>query len=122
MIKRGIESSNVCAKVSSKKIKDVLHVPRSRKKYAVKIVPVIRIEKLQESDARNDTPLDTRVVMKLTENFVNPSSCTLYFDNFFTIIDLLKSLGEQGSRATGTIRENRINHECPLEESKSMRK
>ncbi|XP_035223544.1 piggyBac transposable element-derived protein 3-like [Stegodyphus dumicola] len=39
-----------------------------------------------------------------------------------TRTDLLKSLGEQGFRATGTIRENRINHECPLEESKSMRK
>ncbi|GFQ97406.1 piggyBac transposable element-derived protein 3 [Trichonephila clavata] len=37
-------------------------------------------------------------------------------------INLLKSLGEQGFRATGTIRENRIIHECPLEESKSMRK
>ncbi|GFX75423.1 hypothetical protein TNCV_2546941 [Trichonephila clavipes] len=37
-------------------------------------------------------------------------------------IDLLKSLDEQGSRATGTIRENWINHECPLEEYKSMRK
>ncbi|KFM62613.1 PiggyBac transposable element-derived protein 3, partial [Stegodyphus mimosarum] len=60
--------------------------------------------------------------MKLTENIVNPSSYTLYFDNFFTSIDLLKSLCEQGFRATGTIRENRINHECPLEESKSMRK
>ncbi|GFY43372.1 putative piggybac transposable element-derived, partial [Trichonephila inaurata madagascariensis] len=76
----------------------------------------------KESDARNDTPLGTQVVMKLTENFVNPSSYILYFDNFFTSIDLLKSLGEQGFRATGAIQENRINHECPLEEFKSMRK
>ncbi|GFY52932.1 piggyBac transposable element-derived protein 3 [Trichonephila inaurata madagascariensis] len=60
--------------------------------------------------------------MKLTENFVIPSSYTLYFDNFFTSIDHLKSLGEQSFRATGTIRENWINHECHLEESKSMRK
>ncbi|GFT07996.1 hypothetical protein TNCV_2589221 [Trichonephila clavipes] len=57
-------------------------------------------------DARNDTPLGTQVVMKLTENFVNPSSYTLYFDNFFTSTDLLKSLGEQDFRATGTRREN----------------
>ncbi|XP_035211459.1 piggyBac transposable element-derived protein 2-like [Stegodyphus dumicola] len=28
----------------------------------------------------------------------------------------------EGFRATGTIRENRTNHECPLEESKSMQK
>ncbi|GFY27840.1 piggyBac transposable element-derived protein 3 [Trichonephila clavipes] len=58
--------------------------------------------------------------MRLTENFVKPSSYTLYFDNFFASIDLLKSLGEEGFGATGTIRENRINHEYPLEES--MRK
>ncbi|GFX85691.1 zinc finger protein [Trichonephila clavipes] len=49
----------------------------------------------QESDARNDTLLGTRVVMKLKENFVNPSSYTLYFDNYLTSIDLLKSLSEQ---------------------------
>ncbi|GFX57324.1 chimeric ERCC6-PGBD3 protein [Trichonephila clavipes] len=48
----------------------------------------------KESDARNDTPLVTQVVMKLTENFVNPSSYILYFDNFFTSTDLLKSLRE----------------------------
>ncbi|GFW58568.1 piggyBac transposable element-derived protein 3 [Trichonephila clavipes] len=40
--------------------------------------------------------------MKITKNFVNPSSYTSYFYNFFTSIDLLKSLGEQGFRATGT--------------------
>lgn len=76
----------------------------------------------KEFHARKDTPLGTRVVMKLIENIGNPSGYTLYFDNFFTSIDLLKSLGEEGYRATGTIRENRINRECPLEEPKSMRK
>ncbi|XP_035230393.1 piggyBac transposable element-derived protein 3-like [Stegodyphus dumicola] len=76
----------------------------------------------KEFDARNDTSLGTRFVMKLTQNIVNPSSYTLYFDNFFTSIYLLKSLGEQGFRAAVTIRENRIYHEFPLEESKSMRK
>ncbi|XP_035205191.1 piggyBac transposable element-derived protein 3-like [Stegodyphus dumicola] len=76
----------------------------------------------KESDARNDTSLDTRFVMKLTQNIMNPSSYTLYFDNLFTSTYLLKSLAEQSFRATVTIRENRINHEFPLEESKSMRK
>ncbi|GFY03862.1 zinc finger protein [Trichonephila clavipes] len=65
---------------------------------------------LRICDARNDNPLGTRVVMKLTENFVNPSSYTLYFAYFFTSIDLLKSLGEHGFRATRTTRENRVNH------------
>ncbi|XP_035216183.1 piggyBac transposable element-derived protein 3-like [Stegodyphus dumicola] len=60
--------------------------------------------------------------MKLTQNIVNPSSYTLYFDNFFTSIYLLKSLSEQGFRTTVTIRDNRINYEFLLEESKSMRK
>ncbi|GFV71299.1 zinc finger protein [Trichonephila clavipes] len=54
----------------------------------------------KKSDARTDTPLDTWVMMKLRVNFVNPLSYTLYFGNFFTSIDLLKSLGEEGFRAT----------------------
>ncbi|GFU61076.1 piggyBac transposable element-derived protein 3 [Trichonephila clavipes] len=56
------------------------------------------------------------------ENFVKSSSYTLYFDNCFTSIDLLKSLVELGFPAIGTIRENRIYHECPIEESNSKRK
>ncbi|GFY45110.1 zinc finger protein [Trichonephila inaurata madagascariensis] len=76
---------------------------------------------VKKSHARNDTHLGTLVVMKLTENIVNPFSNILYLDNFFTSIDLLENLGEQGSRTTGTIPENRINVECPLEGSKSMR-
>ncbi|GFY78091.1 piggyBac transposable element-derived protein 3 [Trichonephila inaurata madagascariensis] len=60
--------------------------------------------------------------MKLTENFINPSSYNLYFDNLFTSVDLLKSFGEQSFRATGTLRKKRINRECPLKEPMSMRK
>ncbi|GFS32674.1 hypothetical protein TNIN_453621 [Trichonephila inaurata madagascariensis] len=37
-------------------------------------------------------------------------------------VDLLKSFGEQSFRATGTLRKKRINRECPLKESMSMRK
>ncbi|GFU16896.1 piggyBac transposable element-derived protein 3 [Trichonephila clavipes] len=78
-------------------------------------------------DAGKGTSPGTRLVMKLMENFLNfvdSSSYTLHFDNFFIIIDLLKSLSEQGFRSTGIIRENRIiyNHEFPFQESKSMKK
>ncbi|XP_035227192.1 piggyBac transposable element-derived protein 3-like [Stegodyphus dumicola] len=55
------------------------------------------------------------------ENEVNTGEITVT-DVPGSLIYLFKSLGEQGFRATVTIRENRINHEFPLEESKSMRK
>lgn len=45
-----------------------------------------------------DTPISNRVMMKLVEVIVNPSTYILYFDIFITF-DLLKSLGEQGYRA-----------------------
>ncbi|GFV58638.1 hypothetical protein TNCV_53861 [Trichonephila clavipes] len=77
-----------------------------------------------ESNARNDTPLGTRVAMKLTENFGNPSSYTLYFDNIFTSIQFLKSHGEQFFQATGAIQEKKTDKPrmYPLEESKSAEK
>ncbi|GFQ77883.1 zinc finger protein [Trichonephila clavata] len=70
----------------------------------------------KEFNIRNVIPLDTWVGMKLTENIVNPSSYTVYFDNSFTNIDLLKNLPKLGFRATETIQENPINHKCPSEE------
>lgn len=45
-----------------------------------------------------------------------------YFDNFFTNFDLLNFLRERGYGGTGTIRENRIPKDCPLQNTKSLKK
>lgn len=45
----------------------------------------------------------------------------MFFDNFFTSLSLLKELQFRGIKATGTVRENRINN-CPLINSKNIKK
>ena len=50
-----------------------------------------------------------------------PQSHCLFFDNLFTGYDLLVHLMNIGHRATGTMRENRINH-CPLKTTSLMKK
>ncbi|KRZ71345.1 PiggyBac transposable element-derived protein 3 [Trichinella papuae] len=56
-------------------------------------------------------PLGTRVVMKMVD-FISANSAAhaheLYFDNFFTSYDLLVKLADNGMRATGTVRQNRV--------------
>jgi len=37
-----------------------------------------------------------------------PSGVSVFFDNFFTNMDLMKSLTELGIKASGTIRLNRL--------------
>ncbi|XP_035231948.1 piggyBac transposable element-derived protein 2-like, partial [Stegodyphus dumicola] len=54
------------------------------------------------------------------ENEVNTDEIIVPMFLGLCSIYLLKSLGEQGFRATVTIRENRINHDFHLEESKSL--
>lgn len=46
----------------------------------------------------------------------------IYFDNLFTNMNLLIYLKEKGYGASGTFRENRIPKDCPLKNSKEMKK
>jgi hypothetical protein len=52
-------------------------------------------------------PLGTRVVMDLIQDCC-PEEHRLYFDNFFTSVNLLLELKKKGIRATGTVRDNRL--------------
>ena len=47
---------------------------------------------------------------------------TFYFDNLFTGFTLLKYLKDQGYEACGTIRDNRIPKNCPVQNKKVMQK
>lgn len=53
---------------------------------------------------------------------MNHSSWTLYFDNDFTSIDVLKNLSEMVYGAARPIRENGIHNVGALEESNCMRR
>ena len=53
-----------------------------------------------------DVLLGTEVVMNLLEKI--PCGVSVFFDNFFTNMDLIKSLTELGIKASGTVRLNRL--------------
>lgn len=74
-----------------------------------------------KSSISENLPLGSRVVLSFCENISTPSDHILYFDNFFTGIDLLATLRMKGFRATGTIRENRLKN-APLPAKKEMEK
>jgi len=58
--------------------------------------------------------LDSRVVMNLLKPFYKMTAAGkvpqyhLYFDNFFTNLDLVVHLKRSKLRCTGTVRENRV--------------
>ncbi|KAJ8909335.1 hypothetical protein NQ315_013451 [Exocentrus adspersus] len=65
--------------------------------------------------------LGANVVLSFTEHLENPQDHIIFFDNFFTTLDLVQTLKGKGIHATGTIRDNR-QKKCPVESSKIMNK
>ncbi|KAJ8956555.1 hypothetical protein NQ318_019279 [Aromia moschata] len=74
-----------------------------------------------EIKAKPTLPLGSRVVLELLECVTEPSDHTVFFDNYFTSYDILKTLREKGFRATGTARDNRIKN-CPLPSKSEVNK
>lgn len=53
----------------------------------------------------------------------NPNTpYNLYFDNFFTSVNLLKQLSIRGLKGTGTVRQNRLGKSCKLPHSSKLKK
>lgn len=73
------------------------------------------------NNEREDLTLGSRVVLDMLDCVSNPASYWIYFDNLFTSRDLLIYLRKLGYRATGTLRENRL-QKCPIKDSKSLGK
>ncbi|GBP31109.1 PiggyBac transposable element-derived protein 1 [Eumeta japonica] len=65
--------------------------------------------------------LGSRVVKKLLVVCMDPSAHEVYFDNFFSSVQLLIHLKSQGFRATGTVRDNRTK-KCPIMTKQEMKK
>ena len=65
--------------------------------------------------------MGTRVVLDMISAVSDPSSHELYFDNLFTSRALLGELRSRGIRATGTVRENRM-EKCPTRPTKDLQK
>lgn len=75
-----------------------------------------------KSSNDSDTgPLGTRVICQLTDIIQQCERHEIYFDNFFTSVNVLSMLKNKNLKATGTVRETRTN-KCPLMNSKDMLK
>ncbi|XP_065320355.1 piggyBac transposable element-derived protein 3-like [Gordionus sp. m RMFG-2023] len=65
--------------------------------------------------------LGGNVIIKLLKALQKPNYHKIYFDNFFTSFKLLSYLKQMGYFATGTVRDNRIEH-CPVKSIKVVAK
>ena len=76
----------------------------------------------KENDPNNES-LGIRVIKNLTSIIPKEEATNhkIFFDNFYTSIEVLKHLGDNSLKATGTIRENRTK-KCLLISSKVMKK
>lgn len=75
-----------------------------------------------KSNMENATDsLGGNVVLNLLEHVTNAKEHIVFFDNYFSTIQLMSTLVEKKFRATATVRENRIS-KCPLETSKILAK
>ena len=78
---------------------------------------------LGKENEPNNEPLGIRVIKNLTSIIPKEeaSNDKIFFDNFFTSMEVLKHLGDNSLKATGTDRKNRTK-KCPLISSKAMKK
>ena len=75
----------------------------------------------EERPELRDQPLGSRVVLDMLSVVSDPAGHEVFFDNFFTSRTLLAHLKERGIRATGTVRENRLD-KCTVAQKKEMGK
>ena len=75
----------------------------------------------KENGGDSDKPLGYRVVTSSLSPCANPSDHHVFFDNFFSSYQLMKTLPEKGFKATGTFRADRTNG-CPLKCVKEFKK
>ena len=78
---------------------------------------------LGKENEPNNEPLGIRVIKNLTSIIPKEeaSNDEIFFDNFSTSIEVLKHLGDNSLKATGTNRKKRTK-KCPLISSKAMKK
>lgn len=81
----------------------------------------LQFMKGKKENHRARVPLGTRVVMDCLNVCETPTYHHIFFDNFFTSYDLVANLKKPGSRATGTIRANRMQG-CVMKSVESMKK
>ena len=75
----------------------------------------------KENGGDSDKPLGYCIVTSSLSPCANPSDHHVFFDNFFSSYQLMKTLPEKGFKTTGTFRADRTNG-CPLKCVKEFKK
>ena len=75
----------------------------------------------RENGGDSDKPLSYLVVTSSLSPCANPSDHHVFFGNFFSSYQLMKTHSEKGFEATGTFRADRTNG-CPLKCVKEFKK
>lgn len=74
------------------------------------------------SEAENDLGLGGKVVVQLCKTIEKPNESIVFFDNWFTSLDLIVLLkNNYGINSLGTVRSNRL-HGCTLKNDKTLLK
>lgn len=74
-----------------------------------------------EPDPESNLQKSAQVVSKLCKDLPSDMKHKIFFDNWFTTVELLHYLKSKGLLGVGTIRQNRI-HNCPLKSTKDLEK
>ena len=74
-----------------------------------------------EPDPQANIQICAQVVSKLCKDLPGHLNHKVFFDNWFTTLDLMMHLKQQSLHAVGTIRQNRVKN-CPLKPSKDLEK
>lgn len=77
--------------------------------------------KSQDKPRPNAMPVGAKVVIDLLDHVNEPSEHIVFFDNHFSTYALMVYLKKKGFRATGTVRENRI-QKVPISTCKNLKK
>lgn len=78
-------------------------------------------KKQDETESTKCIPLGVRVIIDLLKYLPKPSKHDIFFDNYFTTYLLMVYLKNKNIKATGTVRDNRL-QKCPVTQSKQMKK
>ena len=63
-----------------------------------------------------------RVTICRLESNIPDLACQIYFDNFFSSLNLFEAITSNNCKGTGDIRENRLGKDCPLIQSEVLKK
>ena len=97
------------------------YMPKKQEKFGIKIWALCEAKTgycynfqvyTGKEDAGQENGLAYRVASDLVKPYLNKIWCRLFFDNFFSSVNLVRDLLKQKTLSCGTLRSNRVNLPC----------